>query len=131
MGKWVHRLTDANEQDRSGNCANCGPVSITWKKRWRCKNAVDEQRGETPSQVRRLFKIDRPTLLSMLDGQDWQCAICSAELNESCAVDHNHSTVKVRGLLCMRCNVGIGFFRDDPNLLHNAIIYLEKQRAAP
>jgi len=39
-------------------------------------------------------------------------------------VDHNHKTNKVRGLLCQRCNMGIGQFRDDPNLMARAVEYL-------
>jgi len=39
-------------------------------------------------------------------------------------MDHNHKTGKFRGLLCHQCNVGIGFFKDEPKLLLAAINYL-------
>jgi hypothetical protein len=42
----------------------------------------------------------------------------------SIAIDHSHITNHIRGLLCNKCNLGLGFFRDDLNLLQNAIDYL-------
>jgi hypothetical protein len=56
------------------------------------------------------------------------CAVCHAPLplNRSGHIDHDHNTGTVRGLLCMRCNVGIGNLRDDPEILASAIDYLQK-----
>lgn len=52
----------------------------------------------------------------------YQCTICGDETN--LVVDHCHETNKIRGLLCNRCNKGLGLFRDDPDLLEFARIYL-------
>lgn len=40
-------------------------------------------------------------------------------------IDHCHETKDVRGLLCRRCNHGLGFFKDKIDLMNNAIKYLE------
>jgi hypothetical protein len=40
-------------------------------------------------------------------------------------IDHNHLTGKTRALLCDKCNVGLGSFRDNPDLLRKAAAYLE------
>jgi hypothetical protein len=42
-------------------------------------------------------------------------------------VDHCHRTHRIRGLLCSRCNTGIGKFNDDPGLLMRAAKYLSKE----
>ena len=55
------------------------------------------------------------------------CAICQRpEVGKKrLSLDHNHTTGKIRGLLCGKCNTGLGNFRDDPKLLQNAIEYLQ------
>lgn len=44
------------------------------------------------------------------------------------SVDHCHGTGKIRGLLCKRCNTGIGAFEEDPELLKAAIRYIRKHK---
>lgn len=66
--------------------------------------------------------------------QDGCCAICNKTFGHiSClgaeaklAVDHNHETKKVRGLLCGKCNRGLGWFNDSVELLQAAINYLNE-----
>lgn len=70
----------------------------------------------------------------MLQEKGNRCGICQIEadlLKECLHIDHCHTTGKVRGLLCRSCNLGLGFFRDSPELMNNASLYLEKSRGAP
>jgi len=71
----------------------------------------------------------------MLQKQNNVCAICqepSLSLDprtnkvRRLAVDHCHKTGKIRGLLCSKCNKGIGLFRDNPVLFANVIKYLQE-----
>jgi hypothetical protein len=63
----------------------------------------------------------------LLSAQDGRCAICGAERGtRRLAIDHDHTTGFIRGLLCVRCNTGLGSFRDDPELLRKAIEYLDR-----
>lgn len=50
------------------------------------------------------------------------CAACGTA--EATQVDHDHVTGRVRGILCLHCNAGMGAFRDDPRLIYQAIDYL-------
>lgn len=63
--------------------------------------------------------------------QNGRCEICGCyeiELNKSLCVDHNHKTKKLRGLLCDKCNRGLGFFDDNPDLCREASKYLRKHK---
>ena len=64
----------------------------------------------------------------MFEGQNGVCAICGG-INKSdrrLAIDHNHETGKIRGLLCSNCNTGIGMLKENINILCSAISYLGK-----
>ena len=62
---------------------------------------------------------------ALLARQGGACAICRKQPEQRLCVDHCHVTQKVRRLLCRRCNLGIGYFGDDPRLLRRAAAYLE------
>ena len=53
------------------------------------------------------------------------CAICKQPF-DNLSVDHNHKTNEFRGLLCKKCNTGLGAFNDSEILLINAIDYLKR-----
>lgn len=54
------------------------------------------------------------------------CLICHrAQPGKALAVDHCHSSMRFRGLLCGQCNQGLGYFRDDPEALLRARDYLK------
>jgi hypothetical protein len=75
------------------------------------------------------FGITLEQYNEMLTKQNDCCAICGrhkSELKKALAVDHNHETLKIRGLLCEKCNRGIGYLCDDINLLKKAIKFLKK-----
>lgn len=76
-----------------------------------------------------LRNANREDYENLLHEQNSACAICginAEEIGRKLIIDHNHDTLQVRGLLCWRCNSGIGFFRDEQALLAMAINYLRK-----
>ena len=74
------------------------------------------------------FGISREFYKLLHEVQGGVCAICrqpeTVKGRDNLAVDHNHETDEVRGLLCHSCNTGLGKFKDDPELLQRAISYL-------
>ncbi len=63
----------------------------------------------------------------MLEAQQGCCAICSSKPEmKRLAVDHNHSTGKVRGLLCDLCNRALGLLKDDYQIVKSVENYLRK-----
>ena len=57
------------------------------------------------------------------------CAICGKPVEgKDKHLDHNHKTSTIRGVLCNTCNVGLGAFKDDPNLLKKAEAYLKGEK---
>ena len=67
--------------------------------------------------------VDR--FAEILDSQGGACAVCRRTKGRQ-VVDHDHVTGKVRGILCVRCNVSIGGLGDNVEGLMRAICYLEK-----
>jgi hypothetical protein len=61
-----------------------------------------------------------------LSEQDGKCAICGTEDSGSMAfhADHDHKTGQKRGVLCHKCNTGLGLLKDDIDILCSAINYL-------
>lgn len=70
--------------------------------------------------------------LEQLAALGMECNICRRSLKRRGDkkdwphIDHDHLTDEVRGILCVRCNAGIGQFRDDVGLLWKAIVYLSR-----
>lgn len=80
------------------------------------------------NELKRSFNISLEFYNDMLLNQNSNCAICKInriELNKDLCVDHNHSTGKIRGLLCHKCNSGLGLFQDNINILFEAVKYLK------
>lgn len=72
------------------------------------------------------FGITLVQYRAMAEAQGYLCAICgeTCKTGRSLAVDHDHETGRVRGLLCARCNNGLGNFCDNVDSLRRAIAYL-------
>ncbi|QDF15385.1 endonuclease VII [Gordonia phage Mollymur] len=79
---------------------------------------------------RNRFFIDRYGITAlefdrMVEGQGSACGICrEVKPPSDLVVDHDHTTGRVRGLLCNSCNTGIGLLREDPKILSSAIDYV-------
>jgi hypothetical protein len=68
-----------------------------------------------------------PEYQKLLTQHEYKCAICHIPHTEKAklVVDHCHKTGKIRGLLCRKCNSGIGFFDERPDIFWSARRYLD------
>jgi hypothetical protein len=110
-------------------CRVVKPVAEFWKTKLNlyglttwckpCLRAYDHKRK---------FGLTPELLQSTLTSQGNCCAICRAPFTgpRSRAIDHCHGSRECRGLLCPRCNAGLGFFLDSPERLRAAAVYIEK-----
>ena len=79
--------------------------------------------------LKRKFGITLEEYNAKSAAQNQCCAICSTpqtELDQALSVDHDHTTGKLRGLLCNECNFGLGKFKDNLAYIKNAVTYLEQ-----
>jgi hypothetical protein len=80
--------------------------------------------------LKKTFGITIEEYNLMLVDQNNSCYLCKTnkdQLKRNLAVDHCHKTGKIRKLLCEKCNVGLGSFKENIETLTNAIIYLKEQ----
>ena len=123
--------------DRYRNrCKPCRALNAREKRKdpkQKKKNKEYKKRTYSKRKVKHLalkqrYNISIEDFDKILERQNGVCAICFQEegfKNRSLAVDHCHTTGKIRGLLCGNCNQGIGNLRDSVNYLQNAIKYLK------
>lgn len=78
--------------------------------------------------LKALYGITPETFDQMLATQHNRCAICATafEARKQAHVDHDHQTGRVRGLLCTRCNMGIGYFKENVDTLLSAVDYISR-----
>lgn len=124
-------------------CSTCGlvlPVAEFGKRagdphlyRPSCRTCMNRKRAERGFHVKLLAHgMTIEQYHAMLTAQDHKCAICRSPGNgkgrrhQPLCIDHCHTTGKVRGLLCDRCNLGIGNFDDDVSRLEEAAEYIRR-----
>lgn len=95
------------------------------------KRAYSKAHPEQQQRYRnsKVFGLADGEYEARLAAQGGACAICGELPNgKMLAVDHDHATGRVRDLLCEGCNLGLGKFKDDLELLRKAFNYLERHK---
>lgn len=112
------------------SCIEC--VKHKQKNRW--NNRTPKKRLE--QHLKYKYGISPERFLEALTNQNGDCAICQTTLPDlfvyedrrrGYAIDHNHKTGEFRGILCLSCNTLLGMAKDDPEILKEAIIYLQNR----
>lgn len=116
-----------NLRAKGGLHSYCNDCRLARAKRDRKRNE-DKQRIWDRKRVLRKYGLTIEDYESMLVQQNGTCAICDGTKtgykNGTFAVDHCHTTNRVRGLLCSKCNMAIGYMDDQPERLERAATYL-------
>ena len=122
---WVHILSDVDPSTRTATCAECGVTKIRRKGegRWRCANKANQmwRAHRNHKDMRQATHRDR------LIAQDGELCVICRRTDQPLYVDHSHATKKVRGLLCVNCNTGLGHLKDNPENLLCATEYLRER----
>jgi len=107
----------------------CKPCMKVYAADYYRRNSQKMRIKARKSQLRLYFNLSVEDYENMYRAQNGACAVCRGQSTDGrrLAVDHCHSTGKVRGLLCYRCNIGIGYLKDSPERLRDAAAYLEGQ----
>lgn len=96
--------------------------------KWNAENKDKrrKQKCNSPEYLRQIrYGLTPEQYKTMWDEQNGLCKIPSCK-NPIQFVDHNHETNEVRALLCRQCNTAIGHFRENPELMREAALYVEK-----
>ena len=94
----------------------------------RTKRYYNTEKGRA-RQIERNYGLSMKEYKILLEVQNNVCAICRGLPTENLkylSVDHNHTTGKVRGLLCQRCNRALGFVKEDVEIVSRLLEYIKK-----
>ena len=112
-----------------GMCRTCYLKSINTDKRRKANNesatkyrAANKHKAKD-GKLKARYGIDRAQVQEMTEKQGNLCAICNNPMDVP-NVDHHHDTETVRGLLCRKCNIAIGLFKECTKTMLNAVRYL-------
>jgi len=103
-----------------GICPNCEKRSAA-PGRTCCQQCLEDKKLTAKFGTARPH---RQLYAELFERQHGLCGICHNRMDRP-LLDHNHETMEVRGLLCSRCNIGLGQFKDDTSLLESALEYLK------
>jgi hypothetical protein len=116
----------------------CGACDYRKRRSKRLQHFKDYRKRHPKTAFKHRLKkwgLDLDTYYAMLASQGNRCAICRTTApkgpqsrDQNFAVDHDHITGKIRGLLCSNCNLVLGHARDHAEVLEAAIAYLKKHQ---
>lgn len=107
-------------------CSTCG-TEIGGNRTY-CKSCSTKRFANTVknSIYKKNYGISLEEYNALLESQNGVCAVCEGKTGRKLSVDHDHKTGKVRGLLCVKCNLALGYANDNKNILLGLVEYLDK-----
>ena len=108
---------------RKTRSSYCVPCQAIYSKSHR----VAKYGSSRSFQLQQRYGITELQFEELRQAQGGGCAICLRQETRLC-VDHCHSSKKIRGLLCCRCNTILGIWKDNPDCAARALNYLRSQK---
>lgn len=111
---------------KDGVDSYCKPCRYKRNRYWAEENK-ESYRESTRNTRRKIeYGINPEEFNRLLEDQHYRCAICKISIDQTSHLDHCHNTGTVRGILCKKCNLGLGFFDDNIDKLYSSIEYIKK-----
>lgn len=127
-----HDLTKYRYIDPNGNSSGCILCRRSKNKEYYKRRYLESPDWQIRRKMKQCWGLTLEEYKELLNLQGNRCAICGTQDfgSRNAPIDHDHKTGKIRGILCQKCNRGLGLFLDNTEILKNAIRYLEdsKQR---
>jgi len=128
---YKNRMKEYRENNREKlNADRC-----VWQKEDKERDPIKYKKKYRRENLLRRYGLTVDTYNLLYAKHDGKCGICNKEESalsyltgrpQRLAIDHDHATGKVRGLLCFSCNRALGYFKDNSILLQSAIRYLKE-----
>jgi hypothetical protein len=123
--KWARRTPEERQRRIEQKRARYATKGDEICKQERDRQAKLDPASKTSAKRMKRYKISQQQYDEMFRQQNGLCALCAEK--PPVDIDHCHDAGHVRGLLCRPCNLGLGMFKDSPELLLKAIDYLKKE----
>jgi Recombination endonuclease VII len=98
-------------------------LTLEEQRKLRKNNSCNNPDYRKKYKLKNYYGLTTEEFSSMVLEQNNKCKICECEM-KSTQIDHNHSTGKVRGLLCRNCNTSLGLLKENTKVLYNMISYI-------
>ena len=123
-----------NGSKKDGMACQCKTCTAEYQRSYhlttkgRASRLRARRRDQRRHKLKHKYGITPSVYNDLLRQQDGVCSICGGNNNgRRLCVDHDHATSDVRGLLCNSCNLGLGNFYDNTDIMASAISYLQQK----
>jgi len=124
--KWLKKNNPEYLESQKKNCREWSEQHADRKKQYDANYKVKRDPDYNKIRSLKRYGMTPDDYDLLLNKQNGVCAICGKEPGKRrFAIDHDHNTGTIRGLLCFRCNFGLTYFSENHVILHKASKYLE------